>query len=182
MARAPARKASPAAAASSSAKARASGSATAKTSAATARLATAAITAPRVTIPKAAGPWTRVIRTCVANVARMATTSPIALWPVPARIVRSSPKRSIGRTCSTAARSRLLRRRSPAGSLLEVAKAAEVLLDLQRLVLGQAGRVVGAGLTPADPRGRPAGLVPDDRRQHLAVVFHRGGHAERGQG
>src|SRR5919108_3685046 len=131
-----------------------------------------------VTMPKAAGPCTRVIRTCVANVARMATTSPKALWPVPARIVRSSPNRSTGRTCSRAARSRPARR---VRSLLEVAKAAEVLLDLQRLVLAQAGRVVSGRLRVPDPGGGHGGLVADDSGQHLAVVLHRGRDAERGQ-
>src|SRR5919108_3112051 len=129
----------------------------------------------KVTMPKAAGPWNLVIRTWVPKVARMATTSPMALCPVPARMVRSSPKRSNGRTDSSAPRS------PPRWEgLFEVAKAAEVLLHLQGFLGVEVlprGDLAGSLLFGGPHRG----LLAHEPRQHPAVVVHRGRHLQGGE-
>src|SRR5687767_10087200 len=130
-------------------------------------------------MPNADAPRLRVIRTWVPKVARMATTIPTTLWPVPARMVRSSPNRSAGMIASRAAF------RAPfffGGSLLEVAKSAQVLLDLGGLGVVEPGVVdLRGGCGGGRRRGGGRGLPADHRRQHLSVVLHGRRHLQRGQ-
>src|SRR5947209_20063802 len=99
--------------------------------------------------------------------------SPAMFCPVPDRMATWSPNRSDGRTDRK-------RARMPEGSLLEVSKPTEVLLDLLGLSRVQSGLLSLAihrrGSSSFHRGGR--GSLPHRRRQDGAGVANRGGRSD----
>src|SRR4051794_11108261 len=138
----------------------------------------------RVTTASERAPCVRAMKMFVPRLARTKTASPAMFCPVPDRIVSWSPNCAFGRAASIAPR------RPPdgfaatgagAGSLLEVAKAAEVLLHLLRLVGGDrgAGILRPRGTDRRTCTGRRVGS--DHLGEDAAGVPDRGRRVERGQ-